>query len=185
MEPQALALALAALALIVVVLVWGTSKGCHPPKKHHPAHKGAADGFAHRPPPLAPPRATPGAAHTPAPPTRADRLAAAEREQWGGDDGAHFAGGETFDHGGHIADLVVDDKARARHAEWVGEVRPHTGTALRGHKVDDLDEFSSVAVHWQGLRLPHAVYNQTSSGGPAQITEADSSHFEQNRKVRW
>jgi hypothetical protein len=81
-----------------------------------------------------------------------------------------------FDNMAYLTDLIVDDRIRKNHADWVEETKPWAGTAT----ILAPEEFSAGDyVHFVGLRRPHGVQQDN----PWQITEVDESQLENKRYV--
>lgn len=86
----------------------------------------------------------------------------------------YFKPSEPFDNTAYLTDLIVDDRIRKNHNEWVTEVTPWAGTA----SIVGAAEFSAGDyLNFQGLRRPRGVQQID----PWQITEVDEEQLADNR----
>lgn len=81
---------------------------------------------------------------------------------------------EPFDNTAYLMDMIVDDRIKKNHDEWVTEVTPWAGTAT----IVGADEFSAGNyINFQGLRRPRGVQQID----PWQVTEIDEEQLAENK----
>ena len=86
----------------------------------------------------------------------------------------YYKPSEPFDNTAYLMDMVVDERIKKNHSEWVTEVTPWAGTAT----IVGSDEFSAGDyINFQGLRRPRGVQQID----PWQITEIDEEQLADNK----
>jgi hypothetical protein len=86
----------------------------------------------------------------------------------------YYKPSEPFDNTAYITDMIVDDRIRQNHNDWVSEVTPWAGTAT----IIGATEFSAGDyLNFQGLRRPRGVKQED----PWQITEIDEEQLADNK----
>lgn len=86
----------------------------------------------------------------------------------------YYKPSEPFDNTAYLTDLIVDDRIRKNHSEWVTEVTPWAGTA----SIVGATEFNAGDyLNFQGLRRPRGVQQVD----PWQITEVDEEQLLDNK----
>ena len=87
----------------------------------------------------------------------------------------YYKPSEPFDNTAYLTDLIVDDRIRKNHDEWVNEVTPWAGTA----SIVGASEFSAGDyISFVGLRRPRGVQQDDQW----QITEVDEEQLAENNK---
>lgn len=86
----------------------------------------------------------------------------------------YFKPFEPFDNTAYLTDLIIDDRIKKNHNEWISEVTPWAGTA----SIVGATEFSAGDyLNFQGLRRPRGVQQID----PWQITEVDEDQLADNK----
>lgn len=87
---------------------------------------------------------------------------------------SYYKPSEPFDNTAYLTDLIVDDRIKSNHLDWVSEVTPWAGTA----SIVGAAEFSAGDyINFQGLRRPRGVQQID----PWQITEVDEDQLADNK----
>ena len=86
----------------------------------------------------------------------------------------YYKPSEPFDNTAYLTDLIVDDRIKKNHSDWVSEVTPWAGTA----SMVGASEFSAGDyLNFQGLRRPRGVQQVD----PWQVTEVDEEQLADNK----
>jgi len=87
---------------------------------------------------------------------------------------SYYKPSEPFDNTAYLTDLIVDDRIKKNHSDWVTEVTPWAGTA----SIIGASEFSAGDyINFQGLRRPRGVQQID----PWQVTEIDEEQLMDNK----
>lgn len=86
----------------------------------------------------------------------------------------YYKPSEPFDNTAYLTDMIVDERIKKNHDDWVTEVTPWAGTA----SIVGANEFSAGDyLNFQGLRRPRGV----AQIDPWQITEVDEQQLADNK----
>lgn len=86
----------------------------------------------------------------------------------------YYKPSEPFDNTAYLTDLIVDERIKKNHSDWVTEVTPWAGTA----SIVGASEFSAGDyLNFQGLRRPRGVQQVD----PWQVTEVDEEQLADNK----